>query len=313
MKGAVRMEKTVLAIDVGGTKTAVGLVNEEGVIISACRKPVVRGSLEELAESLTGQARELLKESDRPSAVGIGIKGLVDDRRNFLVSSSILGGAQRENLRDRLEESLGLPCIIDNDVNAATLAEAAWGAGRENDTFVFVNVGTGTAIGIYDRGRLVRGTKNTCGEVCNMLLPLPEEEGLFSLESVASGKGLADEAVRLASRFPGSVLTKPGTRASTQDVFSAARAGDPMAERIIGNAIFALTLAVVQIEAVTGAGLYIFGGGVVSDPLIFDRLRTGVPECCARYGLMLSTELRISSLGAADAGLLGAARLGFTV
>ena len=307
------MGKTVLAIDVGGTKTAAGLVGETGKILSSSRRPVAGGSPEKLAESLTEQARELLRDAaEPPRAMGVGVKGLVDDRRNFLVSSSILGGAQRENLREMLEKSIGLPCVIDNDVNAATLAEAAWGAGRENDTFVFVNVGTGTAIGIYDRGRLVRGAENTCGEVCNMLLPLPGEEGLFSLEAVASGKGLADEAGRLAPRFPGNALTKGGAPVRAQDIFSAARSGDALAERIIGNAIYALTLAVVQMEAVTGAGLYIFGGGVVSDPLIFDRLRAGVPECSRRYGLKLDMDLRISSLGAADAGLLGAARLAFS-
>ena len=307
------MDKTVLAIDVGGTKTAAGLVNREGKILSSSRRPVVRDGLEKLVESLTEQARELLKDAaEQPCSMGVGIKGLVDDRHNCLVSSSILGGGQRKNLRELLEETIGLPCVIDNDVNAATLAEAAWGAGQENDTFVFVNVGTGTAIGIYDRGRLVRGSENTCGEVCNMLLPLPGEEGLFSLEAVASGKGLADEAGRLAPRFPGNALTKGGAPVRAQDIFSAARSGDALAERIIGNAIYALTLAVVQMEAVTGAGLYIFGGGVVSDPLIFDRLRAGVPECCRRYGLKLDMDLRISSLGAADAGLLGAARLAFS-
>lgn len=307
------MEKTVLAIDVGGTKTAAGIVSETGRILASSRRPVVTGCPKKLAESLTEQARELLEGTpEAPCAMGVGVKGLVDDRRNYLVSSSILGGVQRDNLREMLEKAIGLPCVIDNDVNAATLAEAAWGAGRETDTFVFVNVGTGTAIGIYDRGRLVRGAENTCGEVCNMLLPLPGEEGLFSLEAVASGKGLADEAARLAPRFPGSALAGSGTRVRAQDVFSAARSGDALAERIVGNAIYALTLAVVQMEAVTGAGLYVFGGGVVSDPLIFDRLRAGVPECCRRYGLRLNTELRISCLGAADAGLLGAARLGFS-
>ena len=307
------MDKTVLAIDVGGTKTAAGLVNREGKILSSCRRPVVRDDLKKLVESLSEQARGLLKDAaELPGSMGIGIKGLVDDRLNSLVSSSILGGKQQENLREMLEESIGLPCVIDNDVNAATLAEAAWGAGRENDTFVFVNVGTGTAIGIYDRGRLVRGSENTCGEVCNMLLSLPGEEGLFSLEAVASGQGLADEAVRLAPRFPASTLAKGGAPVCALDIFSAARESDPLAEWIIENAIYALTLSTVNMEAVTGAGLYIFGGGVVSDSLIFDRLRAGVPEFCRRYGLRLSMDLRISSLGAADAGLLGAARLAFT-
>ena len=252
-----------------------GLVNREGKILSSSRRPVVRDGLEKLVESLTEQARELLKDAaEQPCSMGVGIKGLVDDRHNCLVSSSILGGGQRKNLRELLEETIGLPCVIDNDVN--------------------------------------RGSENTCGEVCNMLLSLPGEEGLFSLEAVASGQGLAEEAARLAPQFPGSVLVKSGKPVCAQDIFSAAREKDRLAERIIENAIYALTLSTVNMEAVTGAGLYIFGGGVVSDPLIFDRLRDGVPEFCRRYGLRLSMDLRISSLGAADAGLLGAARLAFT-
>ena len=310
------MERVTLAIDIGGTKTAAGLVSDKGQILLSSRRPVVQGSARMLAESLQEQCRCLLQDASvKPASVGIGVKGLVNDRENRLVSSSILGGPQHDDLRKILEDSLGLPCAIDNDVNAATLAEAAWGAGREHDTFVYVNVGTGTAIGIYDRGRLVRGAVNTCGEIGEMLISLPGESRLFFLENVASGKGLSDEAYRLASGYPSSVLQtamKESSRICASEIFAAARNRDPLACRVIQHACLALTVAMIQLEAVTGAGLYVFGGGVISDPLIFDSILGSVPDMCKKYSLPFTFRMRISALGAADAGLLGAAMLGFS-
>lgn len=310
------MGKVVLAIDIGGTKTAAGLVREDGTVLTGSRKPVVTESCRALADSLTAQCDALLRETDiRPEAVGIGVKGTVDDRMNRLVSASILGGRLEDDLCAMIADHYALPCRIDNDVNAATLAEAAWGAGREHDTFAYVNVGTGTAIGLYDRGRLVRGTRNACGEIGYMPICLPGEDRVFLLESVASGKGLSDEVRRLAGGYPSTQLLaalRSGERIGAGEIFSACRAGDLLAARVVEEACRALTFALLHIECMTGAGLYVFGGGVVCDPLMFNRITEMVPEYARRYDQPVVIEMRVSSLGAADAGLLGAAMLGLT-
>ncbi|MGN0772348.1 MAG: ROK family protein [Candidatus Ventricola sp.] len=317
MNGNNPGREAVLGIDIGGTKVLVGLVSRGGEILCSERRPVVWGEDRALFDAICEAADSLLAaagDAVRVLAVGIGVKGHVQDNR--LISSSVLGGAVSYDFCGMLREHFHLPVYADNDVNAATVAEAILGAGRDTNFFVYVNIGTGSALGIYDQGRLVRGRVNYSGEIGYTVCRLPQEDRLFCLEDVASGKGLSDETRRLAPAYPGSALALRAQRTvqnlSAIEIFDAWRAGDALAQEVVGRAVEVLAVSVINFECVLGSGLFIFGGGVISEPAFFDQVCARVQAIRAQLHLQLPLELRVSALGAANVGLLGAACVAFS-
>lgn len=310
-----RGREVVLGVDVGGTKVLMGLVSREGEILLSEKRLVVWGDGQALLEAIFDAADSLLARAGdafKLLAVGIGIKGHVQENR--LISSSIMGGMVEYDFVGLMEAHFHLPVWIDNDVNAATMAEAILGAGRNNDFFVYVNIGTGSAVGIYDQGRLVRGRTNFSGEIGNMVCRIPQEDRLFCLEDVASGKGLCDETRRLAAGFPDSALAGKAAKEqlSAIQVFEAWHAGDPLAREVVGRAVDILATSIINFECMLGSGLYIFGGGVISEPAFFEQVCARVQAIRSQLGLSFPFEMRVSALGAANVGLLGAASVAFS-
>ena len=308
--------EAVLGIDIGGTKVLVGLVTRDGQILASVKRPVPLMDCDALLQAIYGAAEQLLDENPgvHVPAVGIGVKGHV--HRNRLVSSSVLGGKISYDFCGMIRDHFQLPVNIDNDVNAATVAEAILGAGKNTDFFVYVNIGTGSAIGIYDQGRLVRGHENFSGEIGYSLCRVPQENRLFGLETVASGKGLNDEVRRLAPAYPDTVLAggiaDEDKRIPAAVIFDAWRAGDALACEVVSRAVETLAVSVINFECMLGAGLYIFGGGVINEPMFFEKVCSRVEQLKAEHGIPFPFDMRVSELGAANVGLLGAAGVAYS-
>ena len=308
--------EAVLGIDIGGTKVLVGLVARDGQILASEKRPVPLGNCDALLQAIYDAAEHLFAENPDISvpAVGIGIKGHVN--LNRLVSSSILGGKVSYDFCGMIQAHFQLPVYIDNDVNAATIAEAILGAGKDTDFFVYVNIGTGSAIGIYDQGRLVRGHENFSGEIGYSLCRVPQENRMYGLETVASGKGLNDEVRRLAPSYPDTVLAggiaDEDNRIPAAMIFDAWRAGDALACEVVSRAVETLAVSVINFECMLGAGLYIFGGGVINEPMFFEKVCCRVEQLKAEHGIPFRFDMRISELGAANVGLLGAAGVAYS-
>lgn len=311
------LDDVVLGIDVGGTKTLIGLVTRNGKILHTYKYPMCHTSKEAFFDKLTKGIDHLLADTGmKPMAIGVGLKGHVDADRNIILSSSLIETDSPYDLCAALSQRYGLPAAIDNDVNAATLAEATLGAGKTCEHFVYVNIGTGSAIGVYDKGQILRGRNNNYGEIGYMLLRHSNGE-LFCLEDVASGKGLDDEIRRLGSAYPQSVLQPTMTRQSTPvgaiEIFDACQKGDALAMLAVNNALEALALSIINFECLLDCGLYIFGGGIVKDPWFFNLLQDGVRRLCVEKNLRFNIDMRMSELGAANAGLLGAASVALAI
>lgn len=314
-----QLDDTVLGIDIGGTKVFIGIVSREGKIVQSYQYPMRRGKPEQVLSGLTAGIERMLEEAHaRPKAIGIGLKGHVDAAHNRIFSSSLIQMDSPYDLCAALSERYGIPAAIDNDVNAATLAEAAMGAGRTSDHFVYVNIGTGSAIGVYEKGALRRGRNNNYGEIGYMLCRRAAgEDSLFCLENVASGKGLDNEIRRLAPHYPRSILQDAmkdqQAMVGAVEIFEAYLGGDELAVRAVDNALEALAVSILNFECLLNCGLYIFGGGIVKDPWFFAKLQGKVQEIRKETRLPFAVEMRMSDLGAANVGLLGAASIAFAV
>jgi glucokinase len=315
----ISQDRLALGIDIGGTKVSLGLITESGVILKKYRYPMYQMPIDKFLSDLKGYLDIVFEQSgnvDQIAGMGIGIKGMVDFANQVLIRSSILHTDSSYDICNKVSKMYGLPVVIDNDLNATTLAEARFGVGRVNQYFTYVNIGTGTAVGIVDSGKLVRGKNNFSGElgsfVCEKadMIPL-----LFNLESKASGDGFDQELRRLVNVYPQSILFEKiqaeGEKILSSEIFDSYHKGDLLSKIVVDNSLHILASAIINLEFLLNSQLYVFGGGVVADKWFFQKLISVVNDLCEQMDIKWTAKFQISELGASDAGLVGAASIFF--
>jgi glucokinase len=300
----------LLGVDIGGTNVRVALANQSGEIIARSsttttnmREPetVVRNICECVQQLLqsTGLSQRQV------SAIGAGAPGLTNAKTGVVIATSYLMGWRDVPLKAMLENTLGIPASVDNDVNLATLGESCIGAGRGFPEFVFLAIGTGVGAGIILKGELFQGSAWTAGEIGYMLVPgMPEEPAALGkpggLEAVVGGEGLR---IEWQSRWSREKTELPRELTATQ-VFDAAVAGDTLANALLDRAARTLAYAICNVTLIVNAPLFVLGGSVGLHTALRDRTQTIVDSHARR----LRPQLVLSTLGG-DAQLSGAIRL----
>ena len=150
-----------LAIDIGGSKIVVGIVNTEGVVLQFRKKTLPYAySIADVIETVLRLADSLNKEA--VVAAGVTISGLVDSVRGIWKYSPFSGIAEVP-IAEILEEKLGLPVSIENDVNACAIGEKVFGNCRDNHEFLWVTVSNGIGGALYLNGDLYQGGSGNAG------------------------------------------------------------------------------------------------------------------------------------------------------
>ena len=155
------------AVDIGGTKIAVGLVDEAGAVLSRLELPTApgRGPADGL-ERITAALRETVRlAGGELQGIGIGCTGPVDPRSGIIGANAFLPGWQDLNLAAELQREFGVSAAMENDADAAALGEYAWGAGCGSNRFIYVTVSTGIGGGLVFDGRLYRGMDGSHPEI----------------------------------------------------------------------------------------------------------------------------------------------------
>ncbi len=214
-------EPLVIGVDVGGTKLLAGAVDRDGVVERRREVPTVIASQDALLAALDELVEGLV--ADDVAALGFGLPSMIDQRAGRTVSSVNIPLAGLD-FRDRMRERFGLPVGIDNDANAATLAEWRVGAARGAQHVVMLTLGTGVGGGLVLDGRLYRGSVGAGAELGHMVVdydgpPCGEGcRGYGHLETLASGSA-ADALAR--ERF--------GIDSDARDLVRRAETGDEAA------------------------------------------------------------------------------------
>jgi glucokinase len=310
------MEEAVLGIDVGGTKTAAGVVDPGGRALSYVREPTPAGlDAEGLYEFVLGLARRAREaSSSRPVAVGIGCGGPMLFPEG-VVSPLHITAWRDFPLRARVEESLGLPAALDNDAKAFALGEALFGAGRSAKCMLGMVVSTGVGGGIVERGRLIDGASGNAGHVGHIIVsargPRCYCGGYGCLTVYASGTGLAARAGRALRRGAQCALAElPPDKVTARAIAEAAAAGDPLASRLMREAALALARGIASAANLLDLDRVVIGGGVAqSGDLLFEPLRRELRRR-ARLSFSSGVEVLPAELGN-EAGVIGAAALIF--
>ncbi len=290
------------AIDIGGTKIAAALVDSEGRIISQAERPTEsqRGFPDGLARTVA-LLRDLIRETGaKLGGIGIGCTGPVDPFTGILGTVDLLPGWQGGALVDGLAEAFQVPVAMENDADAAGLAEAVWGAGRGKRRFLYVTVGTGIGVSIILDGVLYRGVDGSHPEIGHQVIdasgPLCYCGAHGCWESLASGPAVAVWA-----------KTRMGDL-TTEQICRKAESGDPAALEVMERQGYYLGLGLANLVTIFCPDMIALGGGVMkSGHLFLDRARQVVRQICTLVPAD-KAELAIAKLGA-DTPLVGAAQV----
>jgi len=307
-----------IGVDIGGTKIAAGVVDESGHLRAATRRDTPSDDPTKTEETIADAVREL-QASHQVEAIGLGAAGFVDADRSTVLFAPNLAW-RREPLRKAIEARIGLPTVVENDANAASWAEARFGAGRGESDVVVVTVGTGIGGGIVLDGKLLRGRFGVAAEIGHFTV-VPDgrrcgcgNQGCW--EQYASGRALVAEARALATASPAiaaTLLALAGGRVRAIDgrmVTAAAREGDEAALecfRIVGTW---LGRGIADLAAILDPGVFIMAGGVSqAGELIRKPARQTYLSRLTGRAHRQTADLRIAQLGGDEAGVIGAADL----
>jgi glucokinase len=307
----------VIGVDLGGTKLLAGAVDDELKVHHRAYRQAAgadrQGVLDLVVDAVT-EAREAVAGDVR--AVGIGIPSLIDQRRGVAVMTVHLPIADVP-FAAIMAERLGLPVAVDNDANAAMLAEHRFGAARGADHAVLLTLGTGIGGGAIVDGRLLRGAVGAAAELGHMVIDFdgPPCQGNCPnrgcLEAFASGSAIARDGERVARAEPGGALAAAlaeGRAISGALVTELAHDGDPGASGCIRRAGEALGVGIANLVNIFDPEVAVIGGGVIAaGDLLLDPAR----EVVAARALAPSRDVVriVPARFGAESGMLGAAVL----
>ena len=303
----------VLAVDVGGTKLAVGVVDGEARVLASERMATPQAvSADDLFQALEDLCRRVLDASGaRVAAIGVGCGGPMEYPAG-VVSPLNIPVWRGFPLRQRLARAFGLPCVVDNDANALALGEHWRGAGQGSANMVGMVVSTGVGGGIILEGRLLHGQSGNAGHIGHIIVwpggPLCGCGARGCIEGVASGTGLAR---RLEVALADGAATQLGHGASAAQIAVAAREGDALATELfrtagegVGRGI-ASAAALLDLELVAiGGSIALHAWDLLGPPLLAEVERS------ARLDFTRNVRVVQARLGD-TAGLYGATQLAF--
>jgi glucokinase len=293
--------KRAIGVDVGGTKMLAGVVDRQGTVARRDERRTPTASQDELLTSLDEVIEGLL--GDDVVALGFGLPSTIDQRVGRAVSSVHIP-LHDLDFRDRMAERFDLPIAIDNDGNAAAIAEWQLGAGRGASHVVLLTLGTGIGGGLILDGRPYRGSIGAGAELGHMVIDYGGAPcgggctGLGHFEALAAGS-VADEAAE--RRF--------GRGADARRLCAEAAAGDRGAREDLAEIGRYLGAGIATLVNIFNPEVVVIGGGFA---VAGDFLLGPARETLARDGLRPARDLvRIewAELGP-EAGMIGAALVG---
>lgn len=300
-------EQAIGAVDIGGTKIAAGIVDANGCLLAYRETPT---AAHEGFVAAMDRIHVMLNDAISSAKVelcgiGIGCTGPVDARSGAIGEVEFLPGWRGCNPVECLAESFDLQVAMENDADAAALAEAEWGAGRNKRSLICVMVGTGIGAGIILDGSLYRGAAGSHPEIGHHVIDCSGPKCFCGAngcwEVLARGPAMED---RMRSRIsPDGSAEDPLTAKKICDL---ARAGDPIAKREVEREGHYLGIGVANLVTLFAPEVIVLGGNVMlSADLFIPTILATVQGNC---GLVDSkaTTITSTSLGS-GAPLIGAA------
>ncbi|MFI0819171.1 ROK family glucokinase [Streptomyces sp. NPDC021098] len=305
-----------IGVDIGGTKIAAGVVDEEGSILETSKVPTPP-TPEGVVDAIADAVRKVSTGHD-VEAVGIGAAGYVDDKRATVLFAPNINW-RHEALKDKVEQRVGLPVVVENDANAAAWGEYRFGAGAGHDDVVCITLGTGLGGGIIIGGKLHRGRFGVAAEfghirvVPDGLLCGCGSQGCW--EQYASGRALVRYAQQRANATPENAELLLGLGDGTPEniqgkhISDAARQGDPVAIDSFRELARWAGAGLADLASLFDPSAFIVGGGVSDEgDLVLEPIRKSFRRWLVGNQWRPHAQVLAAQLGG-KAGLVGAADL----
>jgi glucokinase len=311
-------ERVFVGVDVGGTKVAAGVVDANGEIVSQTRVPMVStASAEEGLSAVLQAIAQVLPEGDAQVAgIGICAPGPLDPITGVILNPPNVPCWRDFPLAEAVQKAYRVPVRVDNDANAAALAEARWGAGRGYPSMFYATIGTGIGTGIIFDGHIFHGRTGAAGEGGHVSIdyrgPLCKCGKPGCIEVFASGTAIGKRArQKISEGSKSSMLYLAGgnLEAVTGEIVGKAFAsGDPLATEILTETAEMVALWLGNMIDLLDPHVIVVGGGAAAliQPF-FDRIRRRIPQLTVNPR---ANEVSIvSSRYGADSGIAGGAAL----
>ena len=310
----------VIAIDLGGTKLAAAIFRKTGELVRQSTFELAGRKGKEVCDIILSAIKDLkyfAQENKQPiSAVGISIPGIYYADNGRVWAPNIPGWDDYPLLNEltSIEELKNIRIKIDSDRACYILGETWQGAAQGSKNAIFIAVGTGIGAGILIDGKILRGHNDIAGAIGWLALERPFQQKYKSFgcfEYQASGTGLArlaGELIRETKNYSGVLSKVKSDQITGRNVFAAYEQKDPIAIKVIENAISLWAMATANLVSLFDPEMIIFGGGVFGPATQFiDRIQAE-SELWAQPISFIKVKIIASKLGG-DAGLYGAGQL----
>ena len=305
-----------VGVDVGGTKVAAGLVNSSGEIYSHQRVPMISNSSAEegLRAVLSAIGKVVPQGVAEISGIGICAPGPLDPESGIILNPPNVPCWRDFPLAQSIRETYSVPIKVDNDANAAALAEARWGAGRGYRNVFYATIGTGIGTGIVFDGKIYHGRTGSAGEGGHVSIdyhgPICACGKPGCIEILASGTAITRRArERIVAGGESIMLELAGGNLDSitgEIVARAAAARDPLAKDLLSETAEMAALWLSNMVDLLDPDVLVIGGGAAA-LLDFVILETRIPEFSVnpRAGEVAVLHARYG----ADSGVAGGAAL----
>jgi glucokinase len=296
------------AIDIGGTKIAVGIVDHKGKVLSRMEAPTDPNRYSDSIELIAHMLRKTSLRAGSPiQGIGIGSTGPVDPISGEFGDVDFLPGWRGKSPVKDLAQVFSVQVALENDGDAAALAEAGWGAGKNRKRLIYVTVGTGIGGGIVLDGLLYRGVDGAHPEIGHHVVDPAGPKCTCGFrgcwESLAAGPAMV---AWLGDNAPANYPHRAGITAKR--ICELAQQGDTVAVQAVEHEAFYLGLGLANlINLFTPDAIVLSGSVMKSAELFLDRIHNLIRAGC-RFVPAEKTKLTLASLGD-ETNLIGAARV----
>jgi glucokinase len=297
------------AVDIGGTKIAVGAVDENGSILARLQSPTdARSGFANAVQRIEDMLREVSQMAGADLAgVGIGCTGPIDPFVGTIGNVEFLPGWDGKDLVGELRDKIHVQVAMENDADAAALAEARWGGGRGKKSFIQVAVGTGIGAGIILDGKLYRGVHGSHPEIGHQVIdssgPACYCGAHGCWESLACGPAMAGW---MTGKLHTSGLNVHDLTAEM--ICGLAREGDQLARQAVDREAHYLGLGLANLVTIFAPDMIALAGGVMKNADLFlATIHNTIAQTCSLVPYS-KTGVELASLGT-ESALVGAAEV----
>jgi glucokinase len=306
----------VLAIDLGGTKIAVGIVDANGQVLTKKISPTPLGDVAATKSCILSLASEVLHEVGQADAIGLALPGIVDRRKGILIRSPS-SGWRNVPFAEIICNALRLPVFAENDVNACAWGEYHFGAGAglKYESLFWMTISTGIGGALLVDGKIIEGANSMAGEIGHLIVnpggALCSCGNCGCLEAEAAGPAWRRIALQFLKSGQSSSLRQidPETLDAAA-VAQAARSHDRLGLLVVEHIATMVSYGIAAVQNILDPQAIIIGGGIAKSlDLLLPVINKKLPDLILASSDR-STEIKGSALGY-NAALVGAASLAF--